>query len=72
MNSQVRSNQFFGERLHTGGVPIVEPVGGHAVYIDAAKLLPNMPKGLFPGHAIAAALYVEGGVSTCRPPLDPL
>ncbi|KAK3239831.1 hypothetical protein CYMTET_18464 [Cymbomonas tetramitiformis] len=63
---RVKSTAFFGQRLIDCGVPIVEPIGGHAIYIDAARMLPDMPKEEFPGHAIACALYVEGGLRACE------
>jgi len=54
--------------LHQGlksiGFPLVCPPGGHAVYIDAGKLLPHIPKSQFPGQALVAAFYQEGGIRT--------
>lgn len=52
--------------LHKGlsdlGIPLINPSGGHAVYIDAAAFLPHIPKEKFPGQALAVALYAEGGI----------
>ncbi|MBK8262039.1 MAG: tryptophanase [Nannocystis sp.] len=52
----------FGELLQSFGVPIVEPVGGHAVFIDARKFFPNVPEDEFPAQLLCAELYREGGV----------
>jgi tryptophanase len=48
------------------GVPIVEPTGGHAVYVDARALLPHVPPLEYPGQAVAVALYEVGGLRTCE------
>lgn len=57
--SQVR---YLGEGLQAEGVPIVEPVGGHAVYIDAKSFLPEIPQSEFPAQALVIELYREAGV----------
>jgi tryptophanase len=51
-----------GGMLIDGGVPIVKPVGGHAVYIDARRFLPHVPPGRFPGQALVVALYRDYGI----------
>ncbi len=63
---RIRSTQYVGEGLSKLGVPIVEPTGGHAVYIDARALLPHIPPLQYPGQALAVALYEEGGVRGCE------
>jgi len=60
--SRVRQVEYLGDRLLEAGVPIVEPVGGHAVFLDARRFLPDMPQDHFPAQTLAAALYVDSGV----------
>lgn len=57
--SQVR---HLGDALHEAGVPIVRPVGGHAVYLNAKEFLPDLPQSQFPAQALTVALYREAGI----------
>jgi tryptophanase len=59
---RIASTAYLGEHISREGVPIVQPPGGHAIYIDAREFLPQIPPAQFPGVALAAALYVEGGI----------
>ncbi|ABC45644.1 tryptophanase [Salinibacter ruber] len=59
---RMASTRYLGEALTELGVPIVKPVGGHAVYIDAKSLLPHIPPLDYPAQSLAVALYVTGGI----------
>ncbi len=59
---RIKSTQYLGEALLKNNIPIVKPVGGHAVYIDAKSMLPHIPVKEFPAQALACALYLEGGI----------
>jgi len=63
---RIRSTWYLGEGLHRAGVPVMRPVGGHAVYIDARALLPHVPPLQYPGQAVAVALYEAGGIRACE------
>jgi tryptophanase len=63
---RIRSTAYLGEALVEAGVPCVQPIGGHAVYLDAAALLPHVPALEYPGQALACALYREGGIRGCE------
>ncbi len=66
MRYRLRTCAYIGERLTALGVPIVRPTGGHAVFVDAKRLLPQIPPLQYPGQALAVALYEEGGVRACE------
>jgi tryptophanase len=59
---RIASTAYLGNHLSEQGVPIVEPPGGHAIYLDARAFLPHIPLDQFPGVALAAELYLEGGI----------
>ncbi len=59
---RIVSTGYLGRHIADRGVPIVEPPGGHAIYIDAARMLPHIPREQFPGHALAVELYRHAGI----------
>jgi tryptophanase len=59
---RIRSTAYLAEKLTAAGVPIIQPAGGHAIYLDARALLPDIPPSEYPGIALTSALYVEGGI----------
>ena len=61
---RIRSIQYINERLDALGVPFLKPAGGHAIFIDARRMLPHIPPLQYPAQALAVALYLEGGVRT--------
>ena len=59
---RIRSVEYLGEKLVAAGVPIIEPPGGHAIYIDAKRFLPSISPEQFPGQALTCELYIHGGI----------
>jgi tyrosine phenol-lyase len=59
---RIASTAYLGNHLAEQGVPIVQPPGGHAIYLDARAFLPHLPAAEFPGVALATELYLEGGI----------
>jgi tyrosine phenol-lyase len=62
IRSRIGQVMYLGRKLIDAGVPIVRPIGGHAIFLDAAAMLPHIPREHFPAQALAAALYVESGI----------
>jgi tyrosine phenol-lyase len=62
IRARVGQVEYLGKKLEDAGVPIVKPVGGHAVYLDASTFLPHIPQDEFPAQRLAAELYLESGV----------
>ena len=78
---RIRSTTYVGEKLLEAGIQIVEPPGGHAIYIDACRFCPHLSREQLPGQALVVALYRHAGIRTCevgtvmfgarqQPPLD--
>jgi tryptophanase len=59
---RLASTAYLGNHISEQGVPIVQPPGGHAIYLDACAFLPHIQRDQFPGVALAAELYLEGGI----------
>jgi tryptophanase len=63
---RIRSVEYLGEKLLALGYQIIEPPGGHAIYVDAGALCPHIPAERFPGQALVVALYRAGGIRACE------
>lgn len=63
---RIQSTAYLGNALSKMGIPVVLPIGGHAVYIDAKALLPHIPALQYPGQALAVELYKVGGIRGCE------
>ncbi|MCB9423247.1 MAG: tryptophanase [Ardenticatenaceae bacterium] len=59
---RIRSVAYLGDKLTAAGIPIVQPPGGHAIYIDAKGMLPHIPPNEYPAWALSLVLYLEGGI----------
>ncbi len=59
---RIRSIEYLGEKMLNEGIPIIEPPGGHAIYVDAKRFVPHIPPKEFPGQAVCNEIYIEGGV----------
>jgi tyrosine phenol-lyase len=64
IRARVGQVEYLGEKLIHAGVPIVRPVGGHGIFLDAKKILPHIKQDLFPAQALAAEIYIDSGVRT--------
>src|SRR5690606_31276795 len=62
LNYRIKSTEYLGEHLKKLGVPLLYPIGGQAVYIDAGALYPHIPKDQYPGQALVCELYKKGGI----------
>ena len=59
---RIRSTEYLGEKLISNNIPIIEPTGGHAIYLDAKRFAEHIPVEQYPGQAITCELYLEGGI----------
>ena len=59
---RIRSIQYINERLDEMGIPVMKPSGGHAIFVDAKKMLPHIDPLEYPGQSLAVALYIKGGI----------
>ncbi|MBM4171315.1 MAG: tryptophanase [Ignavibacteria bacterium] len=63
---RIRSTEYLGEKLMNNGIPIIEPPGGHAIYIDAKRFVPHLKPEEYPGQSIVCEMYIEGGIRACE------
>lgn len=66
LHYRIRSTAFLGEKLKALGVPLMLPIGGHAVYVDAKAVYPHIPVSDYPGQALVCELYLQGGIRSAE------
>jgi tryptophanase len=66
LNARITQVERLGEKIKSYGVPVLEPFGGHAVFIDALRFLPDIPRNEFPAQTLSVELYIEGGVRSAE------
>ena len=66
LSYRIASTRYLGDKLTKGGVPIVQPPGGHAIYIDAGAFCSHIPREQFPGQALVVGLYRHAGIRACE------
>jgi tyrosine phenol-lyase len=64
IHARVGQVVYLGEKMISYGVPIVKPIGGHGIFVDAKKFLPHIPQDQFPAQTLAAEVYLDSGVRT--------
>lgn len=62
IRARIKQVEYCGRELERYGVPIVKPIGGHAIFLNARKILPHIPQSQFPAQTLAAELYIESGI----------
>ncbi len=66
LHYRIRSVEYLGRKISEAGVPIIQPTGGHAIYIDARSMLPQIPPLHYPGIALVQELYLSAGIRACE------
>jgi len=62
LSNRIGQVAYLGQQLLDAGIPVIEPIGGHAVYLDAKRFLPHLPQAQFPAQSLGVELYIEAGV----------
>ncbi|MEZ6021321.1 MAG: tryptophanase [Planctomycetota bacterium] len=66
LNYRTASIRYVVDRLAAHGIPVLQPAGGHAIFLDAARFLPHIPWNEYPGQSLATELYLAGGIRSCE------